>query len=628
MPVRTTLRFSLIVLTAALTLSRPWPAAGVPYDPNLPFTYLFDTGSSASEPLSRQGLAEKTGWTLVDEETGEHNFQGDAVLLNDKLLIVLRAKGPGAEVYTRNGRGWKSRAVLMSLSGRSTAVSGASSIRILENSPAAVMLRAEFTTTGPGGNCSSTFRLTTGQRIVEMQAGAAADRLFVWCRPRWVVVPDFFGDDMIFGSQSFGSQSFGSHPSGSQPSGSQPSGSQPSGSQPSGSQPAAMLRMGLPTENFFLNLIRGGEAMIMAVWPSGRQASYAIADGGGPDRTLLGCEIEGAESKPLWVAFFEGQNLWHEETIPADTPPEQLAPDFQPPFDAQWRADLVRPDGFAVSRPLGASDESSGQPISAVDSESKGDGPSTRSGSQASQPSAAAPIPLVIYPLDRTRKTPLTAFCPTDVIRNTLGVGPCQYVLETEGLATETNPTPDQVMTWIERQFERNQQADAADEIRELLEQMTEHVGHAQARIDQYRNFARQSRSILAAAAKEWQTISVGAAPVQYKVERTLARLDRILAAPDPAIKTCRRAEELAQRVVDLVDKPDTLAECRRLGEQLRWLGTVQDTTLSTCRMTVRWLRQQTTTLAAADPQLAEAAEKLQTSCGQLLRNQLGSAQY
>ena len=104
--------------------------------------------------------------------------------------------------------------------------------------------------------------------------------------------------------------------------------------------------------------------------------------------------------------------------------------------------------------------------------------------------------------MDRSQATPLTTFTPIDILRGTLGVGPCQYILQTEGLASDANPTPDNVMTWIEKQFSRKKEKKAADEIRERLAQMVEHVGQAQARIDQYgRMFAEVERLCDAAAA-------------------------------------------------------------------------------------------------------------------------------
>ena len=78
------------------------------------------------------------------------------------------------------------------------------------------------------------------------------------------------------------------------------------------------------------------------------------------------------------------------------------------------------------------------------------------------------------------------------MLRNTLGVGPCQYILQTEGLASEGSPTADAVMTWIEKQFKRKKQKSSADEIRERLGLMVAHVGQAQKRIERYGRLAAE----------------------------------------------------------------------------------------------------------------------------------------
>lgn len=41
--------------------------------------------------------------------------------------------------------------------------------------------------------------------------------------------------------------------------------------------------------------------------------------------------------------------------------------------------------------------------------------------------------PTIIYPINQSADTPLSDFTVTDVVRNTLGVGPCQYILDLEG---------------------------------------------------------------------------------------------------------------------------------------------------------------------------------------------------
>ena len=39
----------------------------------------------------------------------------------------------------------------------------------------------------------------------------------------------------------------------------------------------------------------------------------------------------------------------------------------------------------------------------------------------------------MIYPINRCRETPLEEFTVVDVVRATLGVGPCEYILDVEG---------------------------------------------------------------------------------------------------------------------------------------------------------------------------------------------------
>jgi hypothetical protein len=633
--------------------SAPLAAAEVEYQPGTPFVYLFDTGVRSGRALSARSLAAVSEWALVPEDTTEHRFRGDAVLLNDKLCVVLRAEGPGAEVYSKTARGLKPRAVVMPTPLGPTMVTGTSSIRILENSPAAVAVVATFQTRGDAGPCSATFRLTTGQSILETSAGPQAERLFVWCRTRHVVVPDFFGDDMVFSADD-----------------------------------CDLARYGLPTENFLLNLVEGGDAMVMCVWRSGRQEAHAVLTGEGAERAIRGCEIQGVQDAPLWIAFLDAPGIWHERTVraspepavrasperavrgspegavrgAADPAPAAARPkdprraatdvvlDWKPPFPAQWRADFVRSGGFAESRPFRTAEEEgenrselAGSPICRFDGdravvhipESTADSP--RAEGYRSR--------LVVYPIDRSRATPLTAFCPVDILRNTLSLGPCQYILDLEGLAAETNPTPASVTAWIESQFERNKQQQAAREIQQRLEQMIDHVGRAQARIDEYAMFAREVGALwtadlaridqqtgarrrspdLAAAGTgsgDSRTALEQALPeIAQAVARFADRVQEILSEGRGATEPVERARALADGILALIGKGDALAECRQLGAEVRRIGADQDAALSKCRMAVRWLKQQARMSAVKNPRSLELAGEIERRAGRLLNH-------
>ena len=118
---------------------------------------------------------------------------------------------------------------------------------------------------------------------------------------------------------------------------------------------------------------------------------------------------------------------------------------------------------------------------------------------------------MLVYAMDRSQATPLTTFTPIDILRGTLGVGPCQYILQTEGLASDANPTPDNVMTWIEKQFSRKKEKKAATEIREQLAQMVEHVGQAHARIGRYSRMFADVEGLCNTAAAGTNTVACDA---------------------------------------------------------------------------------------------------------------------
>jgi hypothetical protein len=560
-------------LAAASALCDQAGLSGAAYQPGTPFTCLFDTGAASPAALSGRTLDAKTNWTLVPEDNLGHRFQGDAVLLNDKLTVVLRRQGPGAEVYSQTATGPAARAVLIPLPAAGSQITGLASVRTVENNPGAVTLAATFTTTTlravPGGGYpSAKLRLTTGRSMVEIRPGEAADRLAVWDRPRWVVVPSFFGNDMVFGPETFG-----------------------------------CLRHGLPAENFFLNLLADGDAMVMCVWKSSRRWADVLLFERDGRRALGGCEIECASDEPIWIAFMEGPGIWRHQAISLSS--EEKGPvivPWQQPFEANWRADLLQRGGLAAAFGLEGQlhpDDSAVRQI--------------RSKAEAMASSGVAPSVLT-YPIDRTKATPLTAFCPIDVLRDTLGVGPCQYILQTEGLASEGNPTPAKVMDWIEKQFERGKEQQAAAEIRDLLGQMTEHVGRAQKRIRRYREFGHEIVLVCTAAGEDKDppqnpdSLSFTAGLVEGHGQPLP------LADQDPAA--------LGQEIVALIGKENPLGECQKLGARLREIGAAQDQALSDCRMAVRWLRQQARQRVLADTGQAKLAREVLARAERMLQNQ------
>ena len=365
-------------------------------------------------------------------------------------------------------------------------------VRILENGPAAVSFAATFATAN-GRACSLTYRLTAGQPVVELRPGESVDRVLVDGEARYLVVPDFFGDDMVFRPGS-------------------------------GSRQALRL----PAENFFLNLVDQGNALVMCVWQSAQQGAVGLRSGQGT--AISGCAIDAARDKSIWIACLEGAQLWHEQVFADKDATREMTLAWKPPFSAKWRGDLLGDDTAARCWYFHSREESDEFPAGAKQPDFPCCLETGRAVVRWPQAAAAART-ILVYAMDRNRETPLTAFCPIDVLRNTLGVGPCQYILQTEGLASEANPTPDNVMTWVEQQFRRKKQQKAAEEIRDLLGQMVEHVGHVQTRIEQYDRFGSELGELCQAAAAKQPPV-----PGATVLGATAARLEQtaVPAAAEP----------------------------------------------------------------------------------------------
>jgi hypothetical protein len=530
--------FSLCAfLLATAFLSVGLTAVAADYEPGTPSTYLFDTGTASASRLATEKIKPKD-WTLVPEDDLTHKIRGDAVLVNDRLAVVLRSAGAGAEVYGQTNSGPKYRVEIAPRGSSGQKPAALSSVRILENGPAAVTLAGTFAAAG-GGSCSLKYRITAGQMIVEVRSGQGTEQVAVSAEIRYMAVPEFFGFDMVFSPQA-----------------------------------APRPRLRLPTENMLVSLLDGGNAEVMCVWPSNRQEAVALQSKGAID----GCEIKAIADKPLWVACLEGAGLWHEQ--PATSPDTTIGHrKWNPPFAAKWRVDLLQ--GLVEAQSSWLRDD----------------------GTIHLATSNRTPYSYLIYAMDRSQATPLTTFTPVDILRGTLGVGPCQYILQTEGLGSDANPTPDNVMTWVEKQFSRNKEKKVAGEIREKLAQMVEHVGQAQARIEKYVR-------LFAEVEKLCETDSASKA-----VSRVLAALAHVGSVPaDMQIHpiTPHRARDMADAVIELIGADNALPKCETQGRQLREMGAAQDRTMALCRMRARWLRQSAAMQAEDHPGDAALAGKVQ----------------
>jgi len=309
-----------------------------------------------------------------------------------------------------------------------------------------------------------------------MSPGREMSKLLVQVDSRYVVVPDFFADDMVFSADS-----------------------------------SEGATVGLPSENFVLHMVDGGDAIIMCVWQSNAQSAEIVFSGQGTKRIIRGSQIQCIKESRMWVGFMESANIWHERTISDKEKNKEIVLDWRPPFPATWRADFVREYELSESWNFRTEQEEQSDNSALSYGMPKRypcwfDGgqacmliPQYRPTEKTEHDDIRYSGPVIVYPIDRSRATPLTVFCPIDIMRNTLGVGPCQYVLEKEGFGSQLHPTAADVTSWVEKQFRKKKEKRTSEEIKERFKQMVVYIGQVQSRIKRYGDFARQVRKLISA---------------------------------------------------------------------------------------------------------------------------------
>src|SRR5258707_403834 len=135
----------------------------------------WDTGKSSTTPIN---LEARTGWTVVEEAAA---FRGDAVLSNGRVSAVFRRESGAVELGP----------VRVLLAG-ATRLAKAT---LTENGKTSATIEATWKTSK--GDATAKVPLKRGEVAVEVIPGAGASELRVECPSRYVVLPDFFSDDMV-----------------------------------------------------------------------------------------------------------------------------------------------------------------------------------------------------------------------------------------------------------------------------------------------------------------------------------------------------------------------------------------------------------------------------------------------
>lgn len=475
-----------------------------------------------------------------------------------------------------------------------------------------------------------TYELNAGQPCVKTTASAGVEKLRVHAPCRVAILPDFFGDDIVVDASTI---------------------------------PVSQAE--LPSENFLLHLMHGGEAILMTVSES-RDTDIAVSLSAATTREILCSDISYGKKPHIWIALLAGKGVWHEQMIHLADAGKVIPLDWQMPFPALWRVDwskadkmteswemlLQEPGGRYVMQNWFGQKESEGQSFGQefgprdwnkpdrqrwnpvlgafqfpcwIDKNRQGhlqplEPPQNKKGEWP-----AFVGPAIVYPFDRLPaapfQTPLEEFTMVDLVRMTLGVGPCQFILDLEGQVRNSRG----VATCYARDvinaiYKEGSQARQGPVIEEHLDACVAFIRNVRERIDLYVQFGHE----MTAYFEEQKRLQPRHAQFLDECLSLTAKLDQLFERNREKMHTPdfaqQNADSFRTNLLRYTEK-DAYQKCEAQMAVFTSIGGVQDDLVASCRMIVKILRQRAGIALALNPELKDIATRIRGRTQWMLRN-------
>jgi hypothetical protein len=404
--------------------------------------------------------ASRDGWKAVEAGAA---FRHGAALDNGRITL-LAAVGSDVVQLLPSDRSLKAGAQIVPVAADGKGLGKIIGVKLAKREDDEAALTVSF----QSAEVSVAIRLEQLAAVVTPGRGVGA--IEVGGRTAYVVMPDFFGHDVVFNPRQ--------------------------------------LRSDLitpPAENFLLNLQAGGDAILMCVWQGplalGKEKKGdekeprvdLVLAGQGAERMVTRTRHE-CDGKPLYVALLARKGLWFDKDISNDTAQKPMELDWARPYEAKWRALFLGREGafsddFLVrdvtwditydsdwgkngrrdaagypqmwfqglwirfDLPAWIQDTTTKKTFACIYADYKYRAPVVKANEALRAKAKKDGTPfveayptnvfnrLVVYAIDRRKETPLSEKTPTDVMRDCLGVGPCEYVVDLEGMSTDKSKT-------------------------------------------------------------------------------------------------------------------------------------------------------------------------------------------
>src|SRR5262249_54687162 len=194
----------------------------------------------------------KNSWSAIPPEQTADSFKGDAVLSNGKIVAVLRKQDSTVEVHAVKPDGAVARLRLRLQTAAGEPAARLERVALVENGRGGACLEAAFKT-AKGTEVAGKFRIKRGDIAVQAGPRPGAAKLRVECPGRFVVLPDFFADDITLDATRL-----------------------------------SLEAVELPSENFVLHPTGKGDALAMCVFENRQQDVKVTLAGAGSQRQVTG----------------------------------------------------------------------------------------------------------------------------------------------------------------------------------------------------------------------------------------------------------------------------------------------------------------------------------------------------
>src|SRR5665213_1968216 len=536
--------------------------------------HLYDTGPSA---LTGGTVTARSGWKEVVPDKIDWSYKGAVGVSNGYLTLVLGKNSRGPECYYGHGAQMTPGLTLVAAGTGGDRSKTITAFRVIENKLTGVVLEANAASES-GLTITTRYLVKGNQPIIEVQPGAGTESIIVEAPGKYAVLPDVFAGDLVVSASD-----------------------------------AAAPALRFPSERMLLQLVEGGNAIIECVWPSREQQVRLFLH----NHSFVGSEItcSKASGHHVSVAILAAPAIWHAQIVSELDPVKDLKLNWRVPFQALWRADFPRTDGFidswkCIIRKSKDAYERFGITTNlnasrTVWTTARGDFayPAFIDGDMCllrkSECEEAPEIKyddnrsVVIYPYRAIAGGPASVHGAVDMLRDALAGTP-QAVhddeLDVASVPRDIWPATCDVTANYEDIFDAGEEGAKKAFVLKRLDAMNNFVITIRSRIDEYLNWCRETRAFCL----ETKATQPRLAVLVDEMDGYLAMIDRVYQERKLEERNPAAVHALIDKVIALIgsNDPKRSEQAKEIGRETRTIGGSQDHSIGEFRMFTKQLRQ------------------------------------